>query len=242
MVKVYYLMHSSFVVELQDRYLLFDYFDKTAIASAVEYKGGLPDFSEDKPIYVFGSNCRKDHFCEDVLKLNNVKKYILSKDIKLKRGTYDKEKTKFVSPVHKYTIDDMSVETLRSNDAGVAFVILVNGINIYFAGTLNWWNAEGRGELYGEQYGREYRRYLRPILNRKFDLGFVPMDGRMGEDGYFLGMDYFIKNIDCEIIFPMNMWQEYHWIKRFKTRPDVANLKERVVDIDRENMIFEIED
>ena len=68
------------------------------------------------------------------------------------------------------------------------------------------------------------------------------MDGRMGEDGYFLGMDYFIKHIDCDTIFPMSMWGQYEWINRFKTRPDVANLKERVVDIDRENMIFEIED
>ena len=64
----------------------------------------------------------------------------------------------------------------------------------------------------------------------------------MGEDGYYLGMDYFIKHIDCDNIFPMNMWGQYQWIDRFKTRPDIANLKDRIVDIDRENMIFEIED
>ena len=41
MVKVYYLMHSSFVVELMDRYLLFDYFNRDDLSAAVEYRGGL---------------------------------------------------------------------------------------------------------------------------------------------------------------------------------------------------------
>lgn len=242
MVKVYYLMHSSFVVELMDRYLLFDYFNRDDLSAYVQYRGGLPEFDIEKTLYVFSSNGRKDHYTQDIFNIPGVRKFILSKDIKINKGIVEKERVQFVKPLHKYEVDDMKIETLRSNDVGLAFVISVGDFNIYFAGTLNWWNAEGRGELYGEQYGREYRRYLKPILNRKFDIGFVPMDGRMGEDGYFLGMDYFIKHIDCDTIFPMNMWGQYEWINRFKTRPDVANLKERVVDIDRENMIFEIED
>ena len=242
MVKVYYLMHSSFVLELTDRYLLFDYFDKAALESFVDYRGCLPDFSEDKPIYVFSSNGRKDHYTEDIFSLGNVKKYILSKDIKVKKDLLDKSLIQYVKPLHKYEVDDIAIETLKSNDAGVAFIISVAGLNIYYAGTLNWWNAEGRGELYGEQYGREYRRYLRPILNRKFDLGFVPMDGRMGEDSYYLGMEYFIENIDCDTVFPMNLWGQYNWINRFKTRPAIALHKDRIIDIDRENMIFELED
>ncbi|WP_051195260.1 MBL fold metallo-hydrolase [Pseudobutyrivibrio ruminis] len=242
MVKVYYLMHSSFVVELSDRYLLFDYFDKGDLEGSIDYRGCLPDFDINKPIYVFASNGRKDHFTEKIFDIPNVKKYILSKDVKVKRGKVDKSMLQSVKALRKYDIDDMKLETLRSNDVGVAFSLTVKDINIYFAGTLNWWNAEGRGELYGEQYGREYRRYLKPILNRKYDIAFVPMDGRMGEDGYFLGMDYFIKHIDSDTIFPMNMWGEYQWISRFKTRPDTINLNDRIVDIDRENMIFEIED
>ena len=141
-----------------------------------------------------------------------------------------------------YKVDDMVIETLRSTDAGVAFIVQVNGLNIYHAGDLNWWNAEGKGELYGEVYGREYKRMLKPILNRHFDLGFVVMDARMGEDGYFLGMEYFVKNIECDHIFPMHMWGQYQWIERFKKRPGIANLRDRIIDIDRENVIFEIED
>ena len=150
-------------------------------------------------------------------KLRDNIKFILSKDIRLGRNYlirngFDlsiKDKIQFVTSMKKYQVDDMAIETLRSTDAGVAFVISVKGMNIYHAGDLNWWNAEGRGELYGEVYGREYKRALKSILNKHFDIGFVPLDSRMGEDGYFLGLDYFIKNIDCDNIFPMHMWDDY---------------------------------
>ena len=253
MYKVYYIMHSSFLVELDDRYLLFDYFDKSVVADTVRFHGCLPELDPDKYLYVFASHSHKDHWWLENLRLADSRdniKFILSKDIRLGRNYlirngFDlsiKDKIQFVTSMKKYQVDDMTIETLRSTDAGVAFVISVKGMNIYHAGDLNWWNAEGRGELYGEIYGREYKRALKSILNKHFDIGFVPLDPRMGEDGYFLGLDYFIKNIDCDNIFPMHMWGDYKWIERFKSRADIVNLRERVVDIDRDNMIFEIED
>ncbi len=253
MTKVYYIMHSSFMVELEDRYLLFDYFDKSVVADVVEYRGGLPALSKEKKLYIFASHSHKDHWWLKLLDFASDREnvhFILSKDIRLGSGFlvrsgYDlsiKKKMTRVSPLHKYQVDDMEIETLRSTDAGVAYWVKVNGLSIYHAGDLNWWNPEGRGELYGEQYGREYRRALRPLENKHIDIAFVVLDARMGEDGYFLGMDYFIKHMECDNIFPMHMWGDYSWIDRFKSRPDIANLKEKVVDIDRENMIFEIED
>ena len=253
MYKVYYIMHSCFLVELEDRYLLFDYFDKDVVRDTVIFSGSLPQLNPEKYLYVFSSHSHKDHWWLETLKWADERDnihYILSKDIRLGRNYlirngFDlsiKDKITFVAPLKKYHVDDMTIETLRSTDAGVAFVINVNGMNIYHAGDLNWWNAEGRGELYGEVYGREYKRALKTILNRHFDIGFVVLDSRMGEDGYFLGMEFFIKNIECDHIFPMHMWGDYKWIERFKGRPGIANLKDRVVDIDQENMLFEIED
>lgn len=253
MYKVYFIQHSCFLVEFDDRYLLFDYFDNSTISDMVVLHGALPKLDSKKFLYVFSSHSHKDHFWLGVLSWAAERekiKYIFSKDIRLGanyllRNGYDlsiKKKITFVGAKQKYEIDDMVIETLRSNDAGVAFCINVAGINIFHAGDLNWWNVEGRGELYGEQYGREYKRYLRPIKNRHFDVGFVVLDPRMGEDGYFLGLEYFIQNIDCEHIFPMHMWGDYKWIDRFKGRPEIANLKDRVVEITQENMLFEIEE
>ncbi len=253
MFKVYYIMHSCFIVELEDRYLLFDYFNKEVVADTVQFNGSLPQFDSEKKLYVFASHSHKDHWWLEILRMADSRKnikFILSKDIRLGRNYlirngFDisiKEYIQFVSPLNKYRIDDMEIETLRSTDAGVAFVVSALGKIIYHAGDLNWWNAKGRGELYGELYGRDYKRALKSIGNKKVDITFVVLDPRLGEEGYYLGLDYFIKNIECDYIFPMHMWGDYKWIDRFKSRPDIALLKDKVIDIDRENMIFEIED
>ena len=252
MLKVYYIYHSCFLVEIDKRYLLFDYFDKSVVADTVSYQGGLPQLDTGKKLYVFASHSHKDHFTLEVLRwieTNPDITYVLSKDIRLgfnylKRNGIASDIKKhitFVSPGNKYELEeDLTVETLRSNDAGVAYFITVEGIKIYHAGDLNWWNVEGRGELYGEQYGREYRRELRHIENKKIDLAFVVLDPRMGEDGYFLGAEEFIKSVEADYIFPMHLWGQYEWIERFKNRPSIVPYKERIIDIDQENMIFEL--
>ena len=49
--KITYIHHSSFCVELENSILLFDYF-----------KGELPEFNKDKKLYVFASHFHQDHF------------------------------------------------------------------------------------------------------------------------------------------------------------------------------------
>lgn len=251
--KVYYIQHSTFLIELEDKYLLFDYFDKNVVSDMVSFEGSMPELNKDKKLYVFASHSHKDHFSLTVFDFVTAGfdvKYILSKDIRLghnylARNGYDdsvKKLVTFVKPDKKYDVDGIKILTLRSNDAGVAFSVEVDGLNFYHSGDLNWWNTEGRGELYGEQYGREYKRALHHIKNKFYNAAFVVLDPRLNEDGYFLGMDYFIKNVESLHIFPMHMWGQYEWIDRFMNRPDIANLRDRIVVMDQENMIFEIED
>ncbi len=70
-------------------------------------------------------------------------------------------------------------------------------------------------------------------------MAFVVLDGRMG-DGYAFGMNYFAENIDADLIFPMHLWQEYELIGKCKHQPCLARLADRIVDIDRENIVYEV--
>ena len=252
MTKVYYIQHSTFLIEYDDRYLLFDYFNKDVLADRVEFHGGMPILDDNKHLYVFASHGHKDHFDLEVLrwaKERNDITYILSKHIRLganylKRNDIEssvKDKIKFVTPLNTYQVDDMEIQTLRSNDEGVAFIVKVCGQIIYHAGDLHWWNWSDRGELYCEAIGLEYKRQLRALSNMHIDFGFVVLDPRMN-DGYYLGLDYFVKNIDCDLIFPMHLWGEYKLIDDFKRRPDLGRLADKIIKMDRENMVFEIED
>ncbi len=56
--KVTYIHHSSFLVETDENYFLFDYFE-----------GELPEFKEDKPLLVFASHRHGDHFSPVIFEL-----------------------------------------------------------------------------------------------------------------------------------------------------------------------------
>ena len=49
-----------------------------------------------------------------------------------------------------------------------------------------------------------------------FDAAFVPLDPRQG-DHYADEILYFLKNVDCNVIFPMHYWNDASVIKRFIT-------------------------
>ena len=58
--KITYIHHSSFSVELDNTILLFDYF-----------KGNLPSFDKNKKLYVFSSHSHHDHFDESIFNILN---------------------------------------------------------------------------------------------------------------------------------------------------------------------------
>lgn len=72
--KITYIGHSGFAVELAGCALLFDY-----------YEGTLPAFNSEKPLYVFSSHAHRDHFNFDIFRLRETHPdvtYILSRDIR----------------------------------------------------------------------------------------------------------------------------------------------------------------
>ena len=129
--KITYIHHSSFIVELKNHILLFDYF-----------QGNLPQFNKNKKLYVFSSHSHHDHFNKSIFKLNKIHPdvtYILSKDI----NSPTSENIKLLDGNEKLVIDNLEIETLQSSDLGVAFIVKVENKTIYHGGDLNWWHWEG---------------------------------------------------------------------------------------------------
>ena len=255
MIRVTYIHHSSYLVELDRTLLLFDYFPPDALADRMVFGGKIPPFPQDKKLYIFSSHRHRDHWTPQVLDWQGVRhpdiNYILSDDIPIARALranpgkgQDREfkrRIHRVSPVSVYKINDLVIRTLRSTDEGVAFYIEVEGLSIYHAGDLHWWNWGERGELYCESIGRAYKHEINRLAGKHIDLAFVVLDPRMKE-GFAFGMDYFLEQIDCDLVFPCHMWREYDLVEKYKHRPQAANFKDKIVDVTRENMIFEIEE
>lgn len=248
--KVVFVHHSCFVVEVDEKVLIFDWFAGDRV-NGYRFKGVLPEYEPDTPVYVFASHKHQDHFDMDVLhlaeKYSNIH-FILSKDCKmspnfLKKHGIDpavRENITYVTIRAKYQIEGgVFVETLRSTDAGVAFYVQVNGASFFHAGDLNDWNFEGADDLTGWKMRREFQAEIKRLAKKDVNIAFVPMDPRLGKNQWN-AVDFVLEQTDAECVFPMHMWQDYAGIEAYIRHQKNPKLAEKVVLISHENQEFEI--
>lgn len=246
--RVTFIHHSSFCVELEDKVLIFDYFRGENIPGS-QCKGQIPDFEKEKQIYVFSSHQHEDHFDMEIFRwaerYKNIR-YILSKDIRLgdnylKRNGIDlsiREKILFLKANTSVTMDGMEIETFLSTDEGVAFLVTYAGKSVYHAGDLHWWHWEGEEDAFNEYQEKTYKRQIDKLKGRSIDLAFVVIDYRLG-DAIFLGIDYFMEHVDAKHVIPMHLWQNYRLISQYKKRSETEKFRSKIVDVTGENQVFE---
>lgn len=212
-----YVYHSCYTVESKDLFLVFDY-----------YKG-LLNIPEDKEVIFFASHEHEDHYTSEILKVPDMqnKTYVLSNDIgksptneniiyirdnKLTmdqlKSLYGSKNVHFVKANQNYKVKVKSgkvinVKTFGSTDAGVSFLISLDGINIFHAGDLNYWAwPEYDKNKLKEEYDAFYKE-IQKLKKENVDLAFFPVDNRLGEN-YDLGPDIFIKEVKPQLFLPMH--------------------------------------
>jgi len=230
--KVTYLYHSGFYVELEKTVLIFDY-----------YKGTLPTWNITKNIYFFVSHKHSDHFNKEIF--NTVEQYpkvefFLGSDIHLSERYLVREKITQDAFPHIHNVgknqtllfEDIKIETLRSTDAGVAFQVEVEGIHIYHGGDLNWWHWEGESKAYNRNMEVSYKKEIDFMKGKTFQIAFIPVDPRL-EGATYYGIRYFCENVHADWIFPMHMWDEYKVID---------NIEKEIAEFDKNVQIAKIKD
>lgn len=223
--KVTFIEHSGFMVEMEQNVLLFDY-----------YQGEIPSFDGSKTLYVFASHSHADHYDPAIWKLKEQYKdihYILSDDIK------DNEGAVVMKAHEKKEVAGIEIETLRSNDMGVAFLVKVEGKTIYHAGDLNWWHWNGEPEEDNEYYKKTFQDEMKYLEGKKIDLAFMLLDPRQ-EDKYCWGMNYFLEHTDSKVVFPMHCFEHYNINHHYLNSEDGRRWKDIVRDITGAGQVFEI--
>ena len=245
--RVIFIHHSCFVVEVEDKVLIFDYFPGDKVNGYV-FGGSLPEYDSDTKIYMFASHSHQDHYDLDSLrwtqKYPNIH-YIFSKDIRispnfLKKHGIDPEvrkRVQFAAPDKNYQVDDLEIMTLRSTDAGIAFYVNIHGTGIFHAGDLNDWRWEGVGDLINGRMQKNFQHEIHKLAELPITCAFIPMDPRL-EQHQFRGIEYVLKNTSAQHVFPMHMWQDYSGIEEYKKRVSNLGMAERVMDISGENQVF----
>lgn len=228
--KITFVTHSSFVVELNQSVLIFDYFNK----------GSLPEFDTNKAIYFFASHKHADHYSREIFqyadKWENVS-YILSKEIRYQRLIFKEKQTEKIFSLGKdqdLQVGALRIHTLRSTDLGVAFLVETEEKRIYHAGDLNWWHWEGEDKGWNYQMEQNYKKELAKISGQSFDIAFVPVDPRL-ESAFDLGIRAFMEITDTKLVYPMHFWGDFTVCKKLKAKLKSAGFADRVVEIREEN-------
>ena len=192
--KVTFIDHSGFAVELAHTILIFDY-----------SQGEIPEYQEDKKIFVFVSHNHEDHYNQKIWKLKEKYPevvYILSDDI------HTTKEAVFMAPYETRDLGEVRIETFKSNDLGVAFLVKAEGKTIYHAGDLNWWHWNGEPEKDNLYYKKTFQQEMERLKGRQVDFAFMLLDPRQ-EDKYCWGMNYFLEKVHPKCVFPMHCFGAY---------------------------------
>lgn len=248
-----FLAHSGFLVEWGKFYTLFDW-----------WKGALPPLDKAKPLLVFASHSHEDHFDPKIFTLLRDypdTRFILSHDIRLAPRRWEKlgMTEEIFARVHDIRIDSLlpleiagealTVRTIQSTDAGVAFLLSAENRLVYHGGDLNWWHWAEEGRLYCTNMAASYRRAIDKLAaavrdeaadcgcEPVIDAAMAPLDPRLG-DAYGMGIEHLMKNVPVRKVFPMHVWEKYDWIERY--RREHAADAEKIVPIRAAGERFEL--
>ena len=233
--KITYIHHSSFLVELKRLYLLFDYM-----------KGPLPDLLPDKELLVFVSHRHEDHFSQIIWTLADKHpkiRYILSDDIWQNRVP---EKyfcqTEYMDPGSTLSLSEgggVRITAFRSTDEGIAFLVEHDGHVLYHAGDLNNWRWSGETKAWNNNMNANYHRELENIRQCGVlpDAAMLPLDGRQ-EEWFYLGLHEFMETVGAKMVFPMHFWEDYGIIDRLKSLPCLESYRNKIAEIRQEGQSF----
>ena len=217
--------HSGFSVETETHMLIFDY-----------WRGNLPRLPMKKKLYVFVTHSHEDHFNPNIFTLcreNPNVHYILSNDVPLAEARV-RGVTECVVAEGGMDIrleSRFRLKALPSTDLGVAYLVGLNGRNIFHAGDLNlWlWNDMSESEIY-DMTGR-FREYTRGLRGFSIDTAFLPLDSRLGIYS-FLGFDYYMKHFRINHAIPMHLYGPSTVIDDLRFDPISREYRDRIIKMD----------
>lgn len=201
--KITYLHHNGFSVELDENILVFDYYTEHG-----KYDDFNPADYNDKKITVFTSHRHSDHFDERIKNWDNVS-YVNAFDV----PEFHTDRSIVVEANKNYNFNDLDIRTFLSNDEGVAFLVTVENKIIYHSGDLNWWDWESENKEFRDGIEASFKKEINELIGINIDVAFLPVDLRLG-DSAFLCCEYFVEYIFPKNIFPMHFWGDFSASKK----------------------------
>ena len=212
---VTYYHHSGFSVTSGDVLLVFDYWTgkQTRLAESLRI---TPEYiSSFREVYVFISHDHVDH-CDDVVyswEQYAPVTYIIAADMD------EKYRGRRIEPGGETQLSDrVHVKAYGSTDAGVSFMVTLDGVRFFHAGDLNFWHwREVCSAKQIAMADEDFRTEVMPLQGEDIDVCFFPVDPRMGVM-FDAGANYFIMTVKPRLLLPMHFWGRGDIINEFARR------------------------
>jgi ankyrin repeat protein/L-ascorbate metabolism protein UlaG (beta-lactamase superfamily) len=203
---LWHLGHCGWAVKTQTHLLIFDYWNRGALPAQPCLANGHIDASEiaDLKTIVFVTHEHQDHFDSTIFDWRG-----RVKDITYVYGFKPEETQQYAGvgypgPAYEYVgprqnkqVGDIDVSTIAANDAGVGFLVKVDGLTLYHAGDHAGW-ADGEKQGYLDEID-----YLAG-LTHGVDLAFVNVTGchAHNPDALKEGLIYSLTKVPPKVLIP----------------------------------------
>jgi L-ascorbate metabolism protein UlaG (beta-lactamase superfamily) len=213
------LSQAGWAIKTQNKLLIFDYIEEKRKADEPSLWNGhiIPEELKDQNVYVFVTHGHNDHFNPAIFQwkksIKNIR-YIFGFEPKgYSDYTYIKTRDKRI-------IDGMEIHTIKSTDAGVGFLVKVDGLTFFHAGD----HANRDKNLKGP-FPLEID-YLAGIVS-PIDMAFVPITGCGFRDPVAVekGVRYIVDKLKPKILFPMHADGNEYLYKEFAKKMKKENSK-----------------
>lgn len=223
MIKIWYLAHSAWLVETSTHVLLLDYGARPARPPRGRLADGCLDwdFLPDKPLLALASHRHSDHYDPQVHDLVAARTaaaghFLLGLDAADPQPANLPAGTLVLRPDQAYWRPDLALEirTAASTDQGIACLIRLPELTIYFGGDLAIWADT---PFYREQHARSLQRLA--VAGWAVDLAFIPVST---SDGYqeaqlLEGARETVRQLKPRWVLPMHAHGYERFYKRFAT-------------------------
>lgn len=204
------ILHNCFILKLDSRTFLFDCPSDEHLTS--EEARLITSYIRHADLTVFCSHSHADHFNANIASLTQQaarRVFVLSDDIADMFPEAVPEGSLIVEPDETITLDGMTICTLTSNDLGVAFLVSVQGLNIYFAGDLANWVWPSMPPKARDMAQASFSECLQAIGREHVHVAFSNLDTRL--DNLAGGLEV-MHTLQPDIFVPMHGFGDPAWM------------------------------
>lgn len=215
-ITITYIHHNCFVLKTPDRAFLFDYPNDSHLPSGAEDM--VREAVSGTDLAVFVSHSHDDHLNNDLVSMAATAKsvrYIFSDDVEDMRPEVipPEGDVLIVEPDEVYEFDGMAIETLMSNDLGVAFLVTDGDFRFYYGGDLAKWIWKTASSQEQEFTTNFFREAMERVRDFSPHVAFSNVDKRL--ENLAGGVEAY-RQTGAKLFVPMHTFGETDWLEDFR--------------------------